>query len=632
MKKQTLRCFLKIIACFLFLCLHLFAYSQSSGSIVSKNHQPSIGGTNIYYYTPPAHLLLPDKIFASVVYTMGGKNFIQNIPIKRNNERFQFTISDLDSAHALVMGVTDGNRHVLDNNNGAGYIAFLYNKQGSIAPASYLEARDLLDWYASNTLLLDRAKVIPQMISFSETCYRISPGLMKDSYGYYLSLLYELKKEEVKPRLLAYAKELAAAENDEDKWLKAMYIFRDLGMVEERSAIENKGMSVYPNGKIAGNKYLGDLYDSPDSTEQNVLDKMAYYTKRFGDTSERMKYNFSYHMITVLVTMKKYDRLSSYERMASNSLGITKIYDFIANSLMNESVGENDDALINAKMLSLKSLNLTAIQIANRLPNQNDGMLERTCNKYLDTYAQILYRLKAYDSAFYYQSIVCDGNSDMSSEVLERYALYAEKAKGVEFAYRFIMDQLSTKTVTPSMLLQLKDICKNKGITDAVYDSARNVAAKIFREKSAAQIKKKFGTTKAEMFTLKNLDGQTVSMSQFKNKIIVLDFWATWCVPCKASFPKLQETINKYKNDTDVVFLTINTWENARPEEKSENVEDFIKKNHYTFNVLLDKNNQVVEQYKIKSVPTKVIIDKKSDIVYFGDTDDVGFEIENARN
>ena len=115
-------------------------------------------------------------------------------------------------------------------------------------------------------------------------------------------------------------------------------------------------------------------------------------------------------------------------------------------------------------------------------------------------------------------------------------------------------------------------------------------------------------------FKLVDMKGAEVDFASLKGKTVVVDFWATWCGPCVASFPSMQKMVNRYKNNPNVVFLFIDTWENVPNRKKL--VEDFISKNKYTFTVLYDKAKEetgndfeVVKGYEVDGIPTKFVVD-----------------------
>lgn len=114
--------------------------------------------------------------------------------------------------------------------------------------------------------------------------------------------------------------------------------------------------------------------------------------------------------------------------------------------------------------------------------------------------------------------------------------------------------------------------------------------------------------TKASDFKLKDLNGKEVSLKDFRGKKVLLNFWATWCPPCKAEMPDIekfyQETVN-----SDLVILSVNLGED------NQTVGSFIDKNNYNFNILLDSNQEVAIKYNIISIPTSFFIDKDGNIV-----------------
>jgi cytochrome c biogenesis protein CcmG/thiol:disulfide interchange protein DsbE len=120
-------------------------------------------------------------------------------------------------------------------------------------------------------------------------------------------------------------------------------------------------------------------------------------------------------------------------------------------------------------------------------------------------------------------------------------------------------------------------------------------------------------------FTLKDLDGNTVSLKDLKGKVIVLDFWSTWCVPCKKSFPAMQLAVNAYKNDPSVKFLFIHTWETTKT--PVDDVKKYIAQSGFKFEVLMDLkdsagHNAAVENYGVSAIPAKFIINQAGNIVF----------------
>ncbi|MES1040970.1 MULTISPECIES: TlpA disulfide reductase family protein [Peribacillus] len=110
---------------------------------------------------------------------------------------------------------------------------------------------------------------------------------------------------------------------------------------------------------------------------------------------------------------------------------------------------------------------------------------------------------------------------------------------------------------------------------------------------------------KAPNFSLKTLDGKQVELSDYKGKKVMLNFWATWCPPCKKEMPDMEKYTQQAGDD--VVVLAVNI-------DPENDVQAFVEDNGITFTIPLDSQsakNPVNERYKILSIPTTYFIDKE---------------------
>ena len=104
-------------------------------------------------------------------------------------------------------------------------------------------------------------------------------------------------------------------------------------------------------------------------------------------------------------------------------------------------------------------------------------------------------------------------------------------------------------------------------------------------------------------FELKDLQGTQIRLSSFRGKIVLLDFWATWCPPCRKELPSIEKLHREFA-DKDVVVLGIN-------DEDAGTVKGFLKKNEYTLATLMDSKKNVHRMYGARSIPTVIVIDRQ---------------------
>lgn len=110
-------------------------------------------------------------------------------------------------------------------------------------------------------------------------------------------------------------------------------------------------------------------------------------------------------------------------------------------------------------------------------------------------------------------------------------------------------------------------------------------------------------------FKLQTLKGETVKLSDFRGRRVMLNFWATWCPPCRAEMPDME----KFYQEKDVTILAVNLTET---EASIRDVHDFVEEFGLTFPILLDEKIEVATTYQIRPIPTSYMIDSNGIIRY----------------
>ncbi|GIN60913.1 hypothetical protein J27TS8_09060 [Robertmurraya siralis] len=110
---------------------------------------------------------------------------------------------------------------------------------------------------------------------------------------------------------------------------------------------------------------------------------------------------------------------------------------------------------------------------------------------------------------------------------------------------------------------------------------------------------------RAPSFAITTLDGEDVTLDDYKGKKVLLNFWATWCPPCRKEMPDMQQLYEENRDD-DFVVLAVNM---TNTEKKRSDVVQFVDHYQLSFPILMDENGKVAQQYEILSYPTSFFID-----------------------
>jgi thiol-disulfide isomerase/thioredoxin len=147
-----------------------------------------------------------------------------------------------------------------------------------------------------------------------------------------------------------------------------------------------------------------------------------------------------------------------------------------------------------------------------------------------------------------------------------------------------------------------------KGLGDeilAAYDRTSEIMNK--RESQLRALDPNLGVTDPMKFTLAALSGGKLDLGTMRGKVLIFDFWATWCVPCRAQHPLYEEVKKRFRERDDVVFLSVDT------DEDHQLVAPFLEAQHWSGNVFFD--NGLVRLLTINSIPTTMIADKQGRLV-----------------
>lgn len=633
MKKQV------IFLLLLFFQAVLYAQPRFDSSVFKVENQKKNEQVQLVYNAKGKDLEFSDAVNAALF-------IFDNFEWKQSNLALQKDANDLWIASIPVQASTSfigvkfyqgdiKQPDAVDNNEDKGYGIALKDTKGNAVIGSYLAeaafqiprlaAGGLFSYYTNEPAPLD-----PNYLKkLADKEYALSGK----QYIRYFQSFMDLQKLALGESFGDYANKFisnALAEKKiDDKTLNTFYNYTRARLKDDELAkvIEKRVLADYPTGSTARFIAYNNTMDGSMNKDQ-VITSYEDFLKQFPIEQWRKNPNeqsFIYYAVyrglgSSYFDSRQFDKFVALYNTLDFRTGNELMRWNIMRAYMFKMVGKDtlydiSEAII-PKLIARKADNSYSEDFNSKA--QVDSNVSKNLDERLFTHISLLNDLKKYNEARKYFLAISEEGRYNNAELNDIHLQVLEGLKDDKQILPLLEMSARQNAMTPRILDKLK----------AIYLKAHNGDEKGYESYFASL---KSDEEQAEMkayvdhnwvnhpmpsFRLENADGLFITPEDWKGKIVVVDFWATWCRPCIMAFPGMQLLVDKYAHDKDVAIYMLGTMQNGDYKSKSVN---YVRSEGFRFNLLHDSVNprtneqdvvfkQLVPLFGDSSIPRKIIV------------------------
>ncbi|MCK9304251.1 MAG: TlpA disulfide reductase family protein [Bacteroidales bacterium] len=561
---------------------------------------------------------------------------VKELIMESENDNFTCKFSIPDKCSFIALKLLQGNSDspdAIDNNSDNGYFINPLDEKGRELPGAGI-AQALFEnpslgtfWmnYYKNPDRQPNTQILNTLIAKEKKIKGSDPKYYIKEYADILKLA---KGDEGNIILKELINKMLKKESLSEKQYMTIerisrYAINDTSLANK---VISKVLSKYPGGSSARQLSFQGVMKNINRIE-DIIDGYENFLKAFpvsewrsnGEKGQSFIYYTTYRTLSAAYfDTKQYDKF----------MGLLPDYDF---KTLNEVFRWNITRAYVFKKISCDSLEkITTPMIKDLISKVGDGSFasegfngsqirdhaSEQLNDRLTTYISILYDLKRYQEAKEYFKYISDSGKLSNPERNEMYTRILE-ITDIKSVLPFLEKCMAANAASPFMLTRIGEIYKETHPDMQGYDAY----LESFKTDSEKDEIRKFVTSqmlnvKISPFELEDLNGNIIKSDDWAGKIVVIDFWATWCKPCINALPGMQIVVDKYANDTKVDFYFVGTMQSGNYKEKTIS---FIKKEGFRLNFLLDRVNpdsgdqslvfrKFAERFNSSGIPRKVIL------------------------